>query len=127
MSLFALAGIARLLRSTMVEVLDSEYVKFARAKGIRERTVVWSHALRNSLVPVMSFAGIYISLMVGGAVVVETVFAWPGVGRLAYDGLTNRDYPMVQTVVLLTGTLIVFVNLITDVLYSVVDPRIKLG
>ena len=83
----------RLLRSGMLEVLDSEYVKLARIKGVVERRVVWLHALKNALIPVVTFAGIYFAILVTTAIVVETVFAWPGLGRLAYDGITSRDFP----------------------------------
>ena len=93
----------RLLRSAMLEVLDSEYVKLARVKGVVERRVVWLHALKNALIPVVTFAGIYFAILVTTAIVVETVFAWPGLGRLAYEGISSRDFPVIQAVVLTTG------------------------
>src|SRR5436189_243325 len=115
----------RLLRSGMLEVLDSEYVKLARLKGVAERKVVWVHALKNALIPVVTFAGIYFAILVTTAIVVETVFAWPGLGRLAYDGITSRDFPVIQAVVLTTATIVAAVNLGVDCLYAVIDPRIR--
>jgi peptide/nickel transport system permease protein len=125
LGLIVIPGMVRLLRSGMIEALDSEYVKLARIKGVSRRTVIWKHCLRNSLIPVVSFVGMRIALMLGGAIVVETVFAWPGVGRLAYEGIQGRDYPLVQGVVLMKGAMIVFINFLVDVSYSYIDPRIR--
>src|SRR6266852_2070363 len=122
---FVVAGIMRLLRSGMLEVLDSEYVKLARVKGVVEWRVVWVHALKNALIPVVTFAGIYFSILVTTAIVVETVFAWPGLGRLAYDGITSRDFPVIQAVVLTTAVIVSAVNLCVDCLYAFIDPRIR--
>jgi len=122
---FVVAGMMRLLRSAMLEVLDSEYVKLARLKGVGERRVVWVHALRNALIPVVTFAGIYFAILVTTAIVVETVFAWPGLGRLAYDGITSRDFPVIQAVVLVTAILVAAVNLCVDCVYALIDPRIR--
>jgi peptide/nickel transport system permease protein len=122
---FVVAGMMRLLRSGMLEVLDSEYVKLARIKGVVEHRVVWLHALKNALIPVVTFAGIYFSILVTTAIVVETVFAWPGLGRLAYDGITSRDFPVIQAVVLVTAAIVAVVNLCVDCLYAVIDPRIR--
>ena len=122
---FVVAGLMRLLRSGMLEVLDSEYVKLARVKGVVEYRVVWLHALRNALVPVVTFAGIYFSILVTTAIVVETVFAWPGLGRLAYDGISSRDFPVIQAVVLTTAAIVAVVNLGVDCLYALIDPRIR--
>jgi peptide/nickel transport system permease protein len=122
---FVVAGLMRLLRSSMLEVLDSEYVKLARVKGVVERRVVWVHALKNALIPVVTFAGIYFAILVTTAIVVETVFAWPGLGRLAYDGITSRDFPVIQAVVLTTAAIVAAVNLCVDCLYAVIDPRIR--
>ena len=122
---FVVAGMMRLLRSSMLEVLDSEYVKLARVKGVAERRVVWLHALRNALVPVVTFAGIYFAILVTTAIVVETVFAWPGLGRLAYEGISARDFPVIQAVVLVTAAIVAVVNLAVDCLYAVIDPRIR--
>jgi peptide/nickel transport system permease protein len=115
----------RLTRSSMLEVLGSEYVKLARLKGLPEALVIAKHAFKNALIPVLTLAGINLVLMVNVAVVVETVFAWPGVGRLLFEGITFRDFPVVQATVLLGGIMIVVVNLIIDVLYAVIDPRIR--
>jgi ABC-type dipeptide/oligopeptide/nickel transport system permease component len=122
---FVVAGMMRLLRSAMLEVLDSEYVKLARVKGVVEHRVVWLHALKNALIPVVTFAGIYFAILVTTAIVVETVFAWPGLGRLAYEGISSRDFPVIQAVVLTTGAIVAVVNLGVDCLYAVIDPRIR--
>jgi peptide/nickel transport system permease protein len=122
---FVVAGMMRLLRSGMLEVLDSEYVKLARVKGVAERRVVWLHALKNALIPVVTFAGIYFAILLTTAIVVETVFAWPGLGRLAYDGITSRDFPVIQAVVLTAAAIVAAVNLAVDCLYAVLDPRIR--
>jgi ABC-type dipeptide/oligopeptide/nickel transport system permease component len=115
----------RLTRSSMLEVLGSEYVKLARLKGLPEALVIAKHAFKNALIPVLTLAGINLVIMVNVAVVVETVFAWPGVGRLLYEGIAFRDFPVVQATVLLGGVMIVAVNLVVDVLYAVIDPRIR--
>jgi peptide/nickel transport system permease protein len=115
----------RLTRSSMLEVLGSEYVKLARLKGLPELRVIAKHAFKNALIPVLTLAGINLVLMVNVAVVVETVFAWPGIGRLLYEGIAFRDFPVVQATVLLAGSMIVVVNLVVDVLYAVIDPRIR--
>ncbi len=122
---FVVAGLMRLLRSSMLEVLDSEYVKLARVKGVVERRVVWLHALKNALIPMVTFAGIYFALLVTTAIVVETVFAWPGLGRLAYEGISSRDFPVIQAVVLTTAAIVAVVNLGVDCLYALIDPRIR--
>ena len=115
----------RLTRSSMLEVLGSEYVKLARLKGLPEALVIGKHAFKNALIPVLTLAGINLVLMVNVAVVIETVFAWPGVGRLLYEGISFRDFPVVQATVLLGGIMIIVVNLVVDVLYAVIDPRIR--
>lgn len=117
----------RLTRSSMLDVMGSEYVKLARLKGLPEKRVIVKHALKNALIPVLTLAGINLVLMVNVAVVVETVFAWPGIGRLLYEGIAFRDFPVVQATVLLGGSMIVVVNLVVDVLYAVIDPRIRFG
>jgi peptide/nickel transport system permease protein len=116
----------RLTRSSMLEVLGSEYIKLARLKGLPQALVIGKHALKNALIPVLTLAGINLVLMINVAVVVETVFAWPGVGRLLFEGVSFRDFPVVQGVVILGGCMIVVVNLLVDILYAVVDPRIRL-
>jgi peptide/nickel transport system permease protein len=115
----------RLTRSSMLEVLGSEYVKLARLKGLPELRVIAKHALKNALIPVLTLAGINLVLMINVAVVVETVFAWPGIGRLLYEGIAFRDFPVVQAIVILGGAMIVVVNLVVDLLYAVIDPRIR--
>jgi len=115
----------RLTRSSMLEVLGSEYVKLARIKGLPEALVIGKHAFKNALIPVLTLAGINLVIMVNVAVVVETVFAWPGIGRLLYEGISFRDFPVVQATVILAGAMIVVVNLIVDILYAVIDPRIR--
>ena len=115
----------RLTRSAMLEVLGSEYVKLARLKGLPEALVIGKHAFKNALIPVLTLAGINLVIMVNVAVVVETVFAWPGVGRLLFEGISFRDFPVVQATVLIVGAMIVIVNFLVDVLYAVIDPRIR--
>ena len=115
----------RLTRSAMLEVLGSEYVKLARLKGLPEALVIGKHAFKNALIPVLTLAGINLVIMVNVAVVVETVFAWPGVGRLLFEGISFRDFPVVQATVLIGGAMIVIVNFLVDVLYAVIDPRIR--
>ena len=117
----------RLTRSSMLEVLGSEYVKLARLKGLPEALVIAKHAFKNALIPVLTLAGINFVIMISVAVVVETVFAWPGVGRLLYEGIAFRDFPVVQGTVLMLGAMTVTVNMIVDILYAVIDPRIRLG
>ncbi len=126
LSFFTLAGIARLVRSSMLEVLDSEYIKLARIKGVSPAMVIWKHALRNALLPVMTFAGIHLAGLLNGSVAIESVFAWPGVGRLIYQGIVGRDYQLVQGCLLLVGTIIIVINLTVDILYAYVDPRIRI-
>lgn len=116
--------IARLVRANMVEVLRQEYVTVARAKGLAERGVIVRHALRNALIPVVTVLGLQFGFLLGGAVIVETVFARPGIGRLAVDSILAKDYPMVQGVVLFSAVVYVLVNLIVDISYAWLDPRI---
>ena len=123
---FFAAAHMRLTRSSMLEVMGSEYVKLARLKGLPESLVIAKHAFKNALIPVLTLAGINLVIMVNVAVVVETVFAWPGIGRLLYEGIAFRDFPVVQATVLLGGAMIVIVNLLVDILYAVIDPRIRL-
>jgi len=116
----------RLTRSSMLEVLGSEYVKLARLKGLPEALVIGKHAFKNALIPVITLAGINLVVMINVAVVVETIFAWPGIGRLLYEGVTFRDFPVVQAVVVIGGSMIILVNLLVDILYALIDPRIRL-
>jgi peptide/nickel transport system permease protein len=119
------ASMLRLTRSSMLEVLDSEYVKLARLKGVPENIVIAKHAFKNALIPVLTLAGINFVVMINVAVIVETIFAWPGIGRLLFEGIQNRDFPVVQGVVILAGVMIVTVNLLVDLMYAVIDPRIR--
>ena len=125
LAIFMVAGIVRLLRSSMLEALDSEYIKLARIKGVSESSILWRHALRNSLLPVVSFGGMYVAILVTGAILIETVFAWPGVGRLAYRAIVSQDFPLIQGVVLTAAVIVMTVNLVTDMLYAYLDPRIR--
>jgi peptide/nickel transport system permease protein len=122
---FVVAGMMRLLRSSMLDVMGSEFVKMARIKGLPEQTVIWKHALRNAFIPVLTFGAIYLAILVTGAILVETVFAWPGVGQLIYQGIVFRDFPVVQAVVLLTACIVIAINLLVDITYAYVDPRIR--
>jgi len=115
----------RLTRSAMLEVLGSEYVKLARLKGLPEALVIAKHAFKNALIPVLTLAGINLVVMINVAVVVETVFAWPGVGRLLFEGISFRDFPVVQATVLINGAMVVIASFVVDVLYAVIDPRIR--
>jgi peptide/nickel transport system permease protein len=115
----------RLVRSAMLDVLDSEYIKLARAKGVNSRTIIMKHAFRNALIPPLTFAGVTIGALVTGSLVVETVFAWPGLGRLAIEALFAFDYPLLQGVVITFTLLYVTAAFIVDVLYAYVDPRIR--
>ncbi|MGY6696012.1 MAG: ABC transporter permease [Roseinatronobacter sp.] len=125
MGLFTLAAVTRLVRASMLDALYSEYVKLARIKGITEAAVIWRHALSNSLIPVVTFMGTFFATMITGAVIVETVFAWPGIGRLAYEAILARDFPVIQTVVLVITSLFILANLLVDLLYLVIDPRMR--
>lgn len=122
---FLVAGFMRLIRSSMLEILESEFVKLARIKGLSETRVIWKHCLRNALIPVLSLWGVFMGGLVTGAIVTETVFAWPGIGRLTYEAVLFRDYPLLQAVIIMDAVLIVFINLVVDILYAYVDPRIR--
>lgn len=117
--------IARVTRSSMLEVLRMEYVQTARAKGLSERDVIYGHALKNAMIPVVTVVGLQFGILLGGAVLTESVFAWPGVGRLLVDSILSRDYPVVQGTVLVLAATFVVINLIVDLLYAVLDPRIS--
>jgi peptide/nickel transport system permease protein len=125
MGWFMVAAILRLTRSGMIEVLDSEYIKLARIKGLPERVVVWKHALRNCLIPIITYSGNVLGRTITGVVIIETVFTWPGIGTLAYNSIIQRDFPVVQAVVLFTSFIFVFINLVVDILYVYIDPRIR--
>lgn len=122
---FAASGQVRLLRSSMLDVLDSEYVKLARAKGVSGITVLWKHALRNAMIAPLTFAGLTLAGLISGSIVIETVFAWPGLGALAFQSVSNSDFPILQGVILLVTCFYVLANLLVDLTYAVIDPRIK--
>ena len=122
---FAMATVARMTRASMLDVLGQEYIQTARAKGLRARVVLLRHGLKNAMIPVLTVIGLQSGQLIGGAVLTETVFAWPGIGRFLVDAIKTRDFPIVQGGVLLTAVTFVLVNLAVDLLYSVVDPRIR--
>jgi peptide/nickel transport system permease protein len=121
------AALSRLVKASMLEVLGDDYVRTARAKGVTQSGVVWRHALRNALVPVATVLGLQFGRLLGGAVITESVFSWPGLGRLIRDSIGNRDYAVVQACLLMLVLLFVVINLMTDVAYGLLDPRIRLG
>jgi peptide/nickel transport system permease protein len=125
MGWFVVAGLVRLTRSAMLDILDSDYVTMARAKGLSEKMVIWKHALRNAMIPVLTYSGLILGGFMNGSVVVEQVFAWPGVGRMALTSVSGRDFPVIQGVVLMIGSFFIVINLLVDLLYVLVDPRIK--
>lgn len=123
---FSSGSLLRLTRSSMLEVLGSEYVKLARFKGTPERVVIVKHAFRNAMLPVLTLAGLQLVNTINVAVVIEVIFSWPGIGRLMIEGLLSRDFPVVQGVALMAGAMVVAMNLLVDILYAYVDPRIRL-
>lgn len=127
LGMFTMARTARMMRSSMLEVLGQEYMKTAKAKGLNPGTVILKHALKNAAIPVVTIIGMELGTLLGGAVITETIFAWPGVGRLAVQAIYNRDYPVVQAAVFLLASIFVLVNLVVDLLYTYLDPRVKLG
>jgi peptide/nickel transport system permease protein len=126
LGLFTTARITRLTRSGMLEVLNQDYIRTARAKGVSDPPVVWKHALKNAAIPIVTIVGIELGTLLGGSVITETIFAWPGVGRLSVQAIANRDYPVVQAAVFLLASTFVLVNLLVDVVYTYLDPRIRL-
>jgi len=124
---FPVALVARLTRSSMLEILGREFIRTGRAKGLAERAVVLRHALKNATIPVLTVIGLQIGTLLGGAVITESVFAWPGMGKLVVDAIFFRDFPVVQTILILSATVFVVINLVVDLLYVVVDPRIRYG
>jgi ABC-type dipeptide/oligopeptide/nickel transport system permease component len=126
LGLFTTARIMRLTRSGMLEVLGQDYIRTARAKGVSDPPVVLKHALKNAAIPIVTIVGIELGTLLGGAVITETIFAWPGVGRLSVQAIYNRDYPVVQAAVFLLASTFVLVNLLVDVVYTYLDPRIRL-
>jgi ABC-type dipeptide/oligopeptide/nickel transport system permease component len=120
-----MAGMVRLVRSSMMDVLDSDYVAMARAKGLPEAVVIGKHALRNALLPVLTYSSLVLGAFMNGSVVVEQVFAWPGIGTSAVQSVVRRDFPVIQGVVIVFGSFFILINLFVDILYAVIDPRIK--
>ncbi len=120
-----MAIIARITRSSMLEVMRSDFIRTAKAKGLGQFFVVYKHALKNALIPVLTIIGLQTGLLIGGAVLTETIFSWPGVGRYIYTAIGNRDYPVIQSGILVVATIFVLINLLVDLLYAYVDPRIK--
>ncbi|MBU5266565.1 ABC transporter permease [Virgibacillus proomii] len=120
-----MAIIARMTRSSMLEVMKQDYIRTANAKGLKMRLIIFQHALKNAFLPVLTVIGLQFGLLLGGAVLTETIFSWPGIGRYVYLAILGRDYPVVQSTILIVATIFVFVNLITDLLYKYVDPRIR--
>jgi peptide/nickel transport system permease protein len=125
MAFFLLPGVMRLVRSSMLDVLDCEYIKLARIKGLPERMVVWKHAFRNALIAPLTAAGLIFANLITGALVIENVFNWPGVGRLSIEGMVARDFPVVQGSTLMVAALVLSVNLLVDILYAYIDPQIR--
>lgn len=121
------AVLSRMVRSSLLEVLGEDYIRTARAKGLAEPRVVWRHGLRNALLPVVTLLGLQLGALLGGAVITETVFSWPGIGSLLVDAIQSRDYPLVQGCVLVISLAYALVNLATDILYAFIDPRVQLG
>jgi len=121
-----MAIIARMTRSSMLEVLKQDYIRTARAKGLKNNTVIFKHALKNAFLPILTVMGLQFGTLMGGAVLTETIFSWPGIGRLMYEAIMQRDFPVVQNGILIISLIFVFINLIVDILYSFVDPRIRL-
>ncbi len=122
---FSVASILRLTRSAMLDVLDSEYVKTARLKGNSEWVVIWKHALRNALIPVVAMSGIQLAHLLGGVVIAETIFSWPGLGSLILEGVYSRDYALVQAGVFIISVIFISCNLVVDLVYGIIDPRIR--
>jgi peptide/nickel transport system permease protein len=117
--------IAKMTRAGMLEVLQTDYIRTARAKGLGETAVIFKHGLRNALIPIVTVVGLQTGFLLGGAVLTESIFAWPGVGRLAFEAISNRDYPLINGTILLFAATFVFVNLVVDILYAVLNPRIR--
>lgn len=121
----SMAIIARITRSSMIEVMRTDFIRTARAKGLHMFWVVYKHGLKNAILPVLTVIGLQMGILLGGAVLTETIFGWPGIGRYIYEAINFRDYPVIQTGILIVATFFVLINLIVDLLYSVIDPRIK--
>jgi peptide/nickel transport system permease protein len=123
---YTAAGLTRLLRSSLLEVFSADYIRTAAAKGLTRRAVLWRHAMKNAAIPVLAFLGVQLTFMFGNTVIAETMFAYPGMSRLAVEAISTRDMPVVQVFVLLAGVLVVAVNLALDLVYAWLDPRLRL-
>jgi peptide/nickel transport system permease protein len=124
LGMYPMARIARLTRSSLLDVLGESYIRTARAKGVRETIVLYRHALKNAAIPIVTIVGLQLGTMLGGAVITETIFAWPGVGSLSIQAIYNRDLPLVQTSVLIVSIIFILVNFVVDLAYTYLDPRI---
>ncbi|WP_172998897.1 ABC transporter permease [Kroppenstedtia eburnea] len=122
-----MAIVARMTRSSMLEVLRSDYIRTARAKGVGDALIIYKHALKNAFIPILTVFGLQMGLLLGGAVLTETIFSWPGVGRYLYEAISTRDYPVIQSGILVVATIFVVINLIVDLMYAWIDPRIQYG
>ncbi len=125
MGFAVVAGVVRLTRSSMLDVLNKDYITMARAKGLSPRAVTWRHALRNALIPLVTYAGLIFAAFLSGSIVVEQIFAWPGLGRLLIISISQRDFPVVQGVVIILGVILILINIAVDILYAFIDPRIR--
>ena len=119
-----MAVYVRFMRSSMLEVIRQDYITTARAKGLKESTILFRHALKSAMLPVVTVVGMSVPRLLGGSIIVDSVFAWPGIGRLGYDAVLRRDYPTIMGLTMLTAAFVMVVNLVVDILYSLVDPRI---
>ena len=127
LGMLEMAAIMRLTRSGMIEVLDTDFIRTARAKGLSERVVITRHAVRHALLPVVTMLGLSLGRLIGGSVIIEIVFAWPGIGRLIIDSILKADFPMVQASIIVLAASIALTNLLVDVSYRLIDPRIRTG
>lgn len=127
LSLFALGFISRQTRASMVETMEMDFIRTMRAKGLSEATVIWRHGLRNAALPILTIIGLQFGALIGGAVLTETIFAWPGLGRLIVQSIESRDFPVVQGAIFIFAVALIIINLVTDLLYAYIDPRIRYG
>jgi peptide/nickel transport system permease protein len=127
LSWYSMAALARMTRSSMIDVLETDYIRLARLKGLPEHIVIWKHAFKNAMLPILTLFSLQLIFFISGSVIVETIFAWPGIGQLTVQAIDSRDYPLVQTIVLVTSSLLVLLNLLVDILYAYIDPRIRLA
>jgi ABC-type dipeptide/oligopeptide/nickel transport system permease component len=125
LAFYLLPGMMRLVRSSMLDVLDSEYIKLARIKGLPERMIIWKHALRNALIAPLTVAGVLFGMLITGAVIIETVFSWPGIGLIIEEWVLARDFPLVQAIVIMVAVFVLAINLLVDITYAYIDPQIR--